>query len=72
MYIVGKARNNTARQISYARIEFNIYDKEGNLLGSAFDNVTNWEPGTIWSFKAVYFGDLEKVHSYKFMGISGY
>ncbi|RTH26588.1 FxLYD domain-containing protein [Thermus scotoductus] len=72
LYIVGKARNNTNRELSYAQIEFNIYDKEGNLLGSAMDNVTNWEPGTVWSFKAVFLGDAEKAHSFKFKDLSGY
>ena len=51
-YVVGKVRNNTNRTYTYVQVEINLYDKDGNQVGSTLANVNNLEPGAVWSFKA--------------------
>lgn len=69
-YIVGKVRNNTSRKYSYVQVEINLYDGDGNLLGSTVDNVNNLEPGAVWRFKAPVFYDQAK--KFKIMNITGF
>ena len=59
-YVVGKLRNNTDRTFNYVQVEINLYDGEGNVVGTTFDNVTNLEPGQTWKFKAVILDDSVK------------
>ena len=41
--ISGILKNNTDKTYSYAQICFNVYDKDGNQLGTAIANVNNLE-----------------------------
>lgn len=53
LIIVGEAVNNSNREIPYAQVMFNLYDSSDAQIGSAFDNVTNLEPGKTWRFRAL-------------------
>ena len=59
-YVVGKLRNNTDRTFNYVQVEISLYDDEGNVVGTTFDNVTNLEPGQVWKFKAIILEDSAK------------
>lgn len=69
-YIVGKVKNNSDDQYSYVSVEFNLYDSQGNQIGSTMDNVSNLEPESTWRFKALV--HEEGTTSYKLKEISGY
>lgn len=68
--IVGTIRNNSNQSYSYAQIQINLLDTDGNVVGSTMANVNNLEPGATWKFKAYVMetGDL----SYEIKEISGF
>lgn len=51
--IQGDAVNNSDRTLSYAQVEFNLYDSSDRQIGVALANVSNWEPGSTWHFEAL-------------------
>lgn len=56
-YIVGRVRNNSDKEYSYAEINFVLLDADGAQVGSTFDNVTDLQPGVTWKFRAMVFED---------------
>lgn len=52
-YIEGTVINNRGKDYSYVQIEFICYDKDGNNLGTAIDNVNNLLGHQTWKFKAM-------------------
>ena len=71
-YIEGTVKNNTDKKYSYVDIEFSVYDKDGNNLGSCYDNNSNLDPNGSWKFKAICSGEPSEIASYKLVEISGY
>ncbi len=71
-YIRGTLKNNKSRDLSYAQVTFNLYDADGNQIGTAFDNINNWEAGGTWKFKAMGIGEDGEVASYKYMGVDAF
>ncbi|WP_027309321.1 FxLYD domain-containing protein [Caloramator sp. ALD01] len=69
-YITGQIKNNTDKTFSYVQVEINLYDKNGQQVGSTIDNINNLEPGKTWNFKAIILED--NVHSYKIVNVSGF
>ncbi len=69
-YITGKVKNNSGKDVSYVQIEINLYDKDGNQIGSTLDNVNNLEKDGVWSFKAIMLED--NAASYKIKDITGF
>ena len=53
--ITGKAKNVSRNNYSYASVEFSVYDKDGNNLGSALANMNNLASGETWVFEATWF-----------------
>lgn len=70
-YIEGTIQNNTDKSYSYVEVRFNLYDSDGNQLGTAIDNINNLEPNATWKYKAIGL-TTEKVHGYKFVEITGW
>jgi len=70
-YIVGYLKNNTDRSYNYVQISFSLYDKNGNKVGSAFDNTNGLGPRETWKFKALVMNDQE-VESYKVEDITAW
>ena len=56
-YIVGKVKNHSNQNYSYVQVEFNLYDNNGNQVGSTIDNIMNLRAGGTWSFEAMIFED---------------
>ena len=63
--------NNTGREKSYVQVTFNLYDANGNQIGTAMDNINNLAPGGTWKFKAIALTS-ESFASYKLAEISGW
>ena len=68
-YVVGTVKNNTNKNYSYVQIEISLYDAEGNLIGSALDNINNFEPNGTWKFKAMATEDFS---TYKIKDVTGW
>lgn len=71
-YIEGYIQNNTNRKYSYVQVTFNLYDSEGNQLGTAIDNINNLEANGRWKFKAIALSEAGNIASYKLEKITGY
>ena len=71
-YIEGTVKNNTNKDYSYVQIEFNVYDKDGSIIGSCFDNINNLEGNGTWKIKAICLGESNNVKSYKLIGFSSW
>jgi len=57
-HLVGKAKNNTGRDLSYLEATFIYYDANGGHLGaSSLLNTTDLEAGGIWNFDDELFDD---------------
>ena len=69
--IEGKIKNNTDYAYDYVEVSFNLYDKNGNQIGTAYDSITNLDAKGTWKYKAVG-GTDEKVSSYKLVEITGW
>lgn len=50
-FITGNIKNNTGKKISYAEVQFTLYDKDGNQTQTAMTNIVNLEKDGSWSFK---------------------
>ena len=71
--ITGVAKNNTGNDLSYAQVEFSLYDSAGNNLGTAIANVNNIEADGTWRFEATYIGFLDiQPTSYKLADTSAW
>lgn len=70
LYIKGTIKNNKGKNLSYAQVTFNLYDGEGNQIGTALDNISNFEKDGTWKFKAV--GLETEAESYKLVEITGF
>ena len=55
---------------SYVQITFDVFDREGNRVGTALDNINNLRSGETWKFKAHYFG--EGARSYRVSKLEGF
>ena len=74
-YIEGYIQNNTNKEYSYVSVEFNLYDADGALIGTALDNVNNLEGNGKWKFKAtslISSDQTQQVASYKLKEITGW
>lgn len=69
-YVAGTVKNNSGRKYGYAQVEINLYDKDGNQVGSTLANVNNLEPGATWKFKAIILED--SATSFKVKGVTGF
>lgn len=52
-YITGVVVNNSEKTYKYVQVVYNLYDSNGDLVGTALDNVNNLEPHGRWRFKAL-------------------
>lgn len=68
--ITGLVENRRPRALSYVQISFNLFDRNGVQVGTAFDNTTNLDPGRKWRFRAHTLGT--RFHSFKCAEVTGY
>lgn len=67
-YIVGVLKNNDVSKTNYVQVTFNLYDKEGNVIGTALDNINTIEPNGTWKFKAIV--TIDKFDSFKLVDVA--
>lgn len=70
-YICGTIINNTNRNISYAQVDINLYDRDNTLVDNTFDSITDLEANGKWKFKAPILYEYG-VASYKIKDVTGF
>lgn len=71
--IKGVAVNTSGHDLSYASVEFSVYDASGNNLGTALANINNLGQGDSWRFEAALFDfPSTRPDSYKLVEIIAY
>ncbi len=68
--IKGIVQNNTDKEYGYLQVEFNLYDKDDNQVGSTFANVNNVEPHGKWKFEAMVMESTAR--SARLKGVTGF
>ncbi len=58
--IVGSVKNNSEKRVSEVKIEFTVFDEEGNQIGIVFDSFYDLKPGGIWKFEIPATSDVGK------------
>ncbi|MGG7058277.1 FxLYD domain-containing protein [Clostridium nigeriense] len=71
-YLKGVIKNNSGKDCSYVQVTFNLYDAEGNQIGTALDNINNLEADGTWKFKAMGIDVDGEIASYKLAEITGF
>ncbi|MEF9969939.1 MAG: FxLYD domain-containing protein [Ruthenibacterium sp.] len=72
MYIKGIVKNNSGKDCTYVQITFTLYDKDGNQIGTALDNINNLEKDGTWKFKAMALAEEGEIANYKLTEITGF
>ena len=68
--ITGEVINRRKHKLSYAQIQFNLYDDSGAQVGTAMANINGLEPGGKWKFVAHSLGT--KFSTYKINELTGF
>jgi hypothetical protein len=67
--IVGTIKNLTDKSYRYIEVDINLYDANGNQVGSTLANTTNLEGNSTWNFTAYI--NYDNTNTYKIVGIQG-
>ena len=70
--ISGAFTNLTDSQLGYVSVSYNLFDADGNQLGTAYANTSNLDAGGTWKFEAVGMYDQAKIASYKLADVTGF
>lgn len=68
--INGSIKNISGKNLSYAQIQFSLYDEDGAQIGSAWTNINNLDADGIWKYEATGFD--EGAVSFKMTEISAW
>ncbi len=52
-YARGSLKNNATKDYDYVQISFKTYDKESNVIGSCYTNISGLAAGETWKFEAI-------------------
>ena len=52
VYLDGVAENTTGKDLASCWVSFTLYDNEGNVIGTAEDNLNDLKAGEKWRFSA--------------------
>lgn len=58
--IIGTVKNNSKKEFSEVKVEFTVYDEDGNQIAIVFSNSYDFKPGSIWKFKILVTEDVKK------------
>ncbi len=71
-YITGIIVNNTNKDKSYVQVTFNLYDEDGNQVGTAIDSINNLKANGSWKFKAIALVEKEQIYGYELSEITSF
>ena len=67
--ITGTLKNTSGQDLSYANIEFTLYDADGVTIDTAYDYISGIREGETWRFKATNLWVDEKPVSFSLLEI---
>ncbi len=59
-HVVGTVKNNSQKEFSEIKIEFTVYDEDGNQIAIVSSNQYDFRPGGIWIFEIPVTEDVKK------------
>lgn len=70
--VVGTVKNTTHKKISSLQIRFNFYNKEGKVIGTAYDRLSALAPEETWFFDAGLHGvEFKDVYKFECVEVTG-
>lgn len=70
--ITGTYTNNTGAEQSYVQLSYNLYDADGNQIGTAYANTSNLADGATWKFEAIGSESSSEVAKYELADVTGW
>lgn len=70
--ISGTYTNNAGKELSYVSVSYNLYDADGNQIGTAIASTSNLADGGTWKYEAYGTSPLADVASYTLADVSGF
>lgn len=64
-YIEGVVVNNTGSEQSYVELEAEVYNSDGQKIGTPFTNTQNLADGGEWAFELMLTSDSEEIDEYE-------
>ncbi len=58
--VIGTVKNNSKTEFSEVKVEFTVYDGDGNQIAIVLSNHYDFKPGDIWKFQIPVTEDVEK------------
>ena len=71
-YVEGFCKNDSSKDYNYLQVEFICYDKDGNNLGTAFDNTNNLLINQTWKFKAMALSNVKDIDHCEYHEVTGW
>lgn len=70
--ISGVYTNKADKDLSYVQVSYNLFDADGNQIGTALANTNNLSDGGTWKFEAFGSAAVDQVASYKIGDVTGF
>lgn len=70
--ISGVYTNKAGKDLSYVQVSYNLFDEDGNQIGTALANTNNLADGGTWKFEAFGSAAVDEVASYKIGDVTGF
>lgn len=70
--ISGVYTNKAGKDLSYVQVSYNLFDADGNQIGTALANTNNLADGGTWKFEAFGSAAVGEVASYKIGDVTGF
>lgn len=70
--ISGVYTNKAGKDLSYVQVSYNLFDADGNQIGTALANTNNLADGGTWKFEAFGPAAVDEVASYKIGDVTGF
>lgn len=70
--ISGVYTNKAGKDLSYVQVSYNLFDADGNQIGTALANTNNLADGGTWEFEAFGSAAVDEVASYKIGDVTGF
>lgn len=71
-YIKGSFTNTSGKELTYVQLSYNLFDADGNQIGTAFANTSNLADGTTWKFEAMCSQDSNDISSFRLGDVTAY
>lgn len=70
--ISGVYTNKAGKDLNYVQVSYNLFDADGNQIGTALANTNNLADGGTWKFEAFGSAVVDEVASYKIGDVTGF